>query len=55
MPKVLKILLTIVALLAGLVLLLFIISIVAGYSSMGELLRYLGEYLKFIWFERFLA
>ncbi len=55
MPKILKILLTIVALIAGIVLILFIISIVAGFESLGAMMSHIMSYLNFIWEERFLS
>lgn len=50
-PKVLKILLTILAVLLGLVLVFFIASRIAGYTMAG-LWDYLTDYLKYIWNDR---
>ena len=55
LPKWLKILLAIVAVIAGLVLLLFVAARIAGYSSTMELVYYLVDYLEFIWQERLFA
>lgn len=52
MPKWLKILLTIVAVIVGLILTLFIISKIFNFESLGAMLQHIGWYLGFIWTER---
>lgn len=55
MPKWLKIVLAVVAAIAAVFLTLFIVSRVAGFSTIMELVNYLVRYVEFIWTERLFA
>ena len=48
MPKIVKILLTLLAVVVGIFLVLFIASRIAGYDSIWGLIQYLMGYLGFI-------
>ena len=55
MPKWLKIVLALVALVIGVILILFIVAKATGYGTLGALLSHLAGELSFIWNERIMA
>ncbi len=55
MPKWLSVILSILALVAGIILTLFIASRVAGYDSTLDLINYLVDYLDYIWNDRLIG
>lgn len=52
MPKWLKIILALLALFAAIILVLFIISKVAGFNTLGDMMYHIMDYLKYIWEDR---
>lgn len=55
MPKWLKIVLALIALVLGNILILFVVARLTGYGTLGALLNQLARQLDFIWNERMSA
>lgn len=55
MPKWLKVVLALIALMLGSILILFIVARLTGYGTLGALLNQLARQIDFIWKERISA